>query len=137
MGISSRSAMFKKFGNLGNSLGSQVTQETVKLSVFGVGEQSKSKMSAIRRNRLSEKRRLINRARKSAVTTRINKVFATLTSLSGPNDVSSIALSRVEKLIAEASSEIDKAVNKGIIHKNTANRRKGRIADAKRKKFTV
>jgi len=42
------------------------------------------------------------------------------------------ALLPVERLISEAYKDIDKAVSKGIIHKNTAARRKSRLAAAKR-----
>lgn len=42
-------------------------------------------------------------------------------------------LKPVEKLISEAYSEMDKAVVKGVLHKNTAANRKSRIAVAKRK----
>lgn len=42
------------------------------------------------------------------------------------------ALQPVERLISEAYKDIDKAVSKGIIHKNTAARRKSRLAAAKR-----
>ena len=38
----------------------------------------------------------------------------------------------MEQLIAEAYKEVDKAVSKGVIHKNTAARRKSRLAAAKR-----
>jgi len=38
----------------------------------------------------------------------------------------------LETLISEATKEIDKAVSKGVIHKNTAARRKSRLAAAKR-----
>ena len=41
-------------------------------------------------------------------------------------------LAPVEALIAEAYQEVDKAVSKGVIHKNTAARRKARLAAAKR-----
>ena len=42
-------------------------------------------------------------------------------------------LKPVEKLINEAYSEIDKAVVKGVLHKNTGANRKSRIATAKTK----
>jgi small subunit ribosomal protein S20 len=39
----------------------------------------------------------------------------------------------LETLISEASSEIDRAVTKGIMHKNTAARRKSRLGRTKRR----
>lgn len=42
------------------------------------------------------------------------------------------ALKPVEKMISEAYQEIDKAIQKGVIHQNTGNRRKSRLAVAKR-----
>jgi small subunit ribosomal protein S20 len=42
------------------------------------------------------------------------------------------AVAPVEKLIAEAYQEIDKAVNKGVLHQNTGARRKARLARAKK-----
>ena len=41
-------------------------------------------------------------------------------------------LAPVEQLIAEAYKEVDKAISKGVIHKNTGARRKSRLAAAKR-----
>ena len=42
------------------------------------------------------------------------------------------AILPVEKLISEATKDIDKAVSKGVIHKNTGARRKARLSAAKR-----
>lgn len=39
---------------------------------------------------------------------------------------------RLEQLVSEAFSEIDKAVTKGSLHINTADRRKARVAKYKR-----
>ena len=41
------------------------------------------------------------------------------------------AVRPLEKLISEAYQEIDKATSKGILHINTAGRRKSRLAQAK------
>ena len=43
------------------------------------------------------------------------------------------ALKPVEKLISEAYQEIDKAVQRGVLHINTGARRKSRLAVAKKK----
>merc|ERR1719408_826740 len=84
-------------------------------------------------NRLSDKRRLINRGRKSAVATLAKKVFKAVKVLSASEHIDDSNISPIEQLISEAYSEIDKAVRKGVIHRNTGNRRKSRIAGAKRK----
>ncbi len=43
------------------------------------------------------------------------------------------ALKPVEQLISEAYQEIDKAVQRGVLHMNTGARRKSRLAHAKKK----
>merc|ERR1719383_782627 len=82
------------------------------------------KLSVLKRQRVSEAARLYNRARKSAVATRVKKVLSAC--------AASEPLDKVETLLSEAFSEIDKAVSKGVIHKNTAARRKSRITHAKK-----
>lgn len=42
-------------------------------------------------------------------------------------------LQPVQKLLSEAYKEIDKAVLRGVLHKNTGNRRKSRLARARQK----
>lgn len=42
-------------------------------------------------------------------------------------------LNPVQKLISEAYQEIDKAVVKGVLHKNTAARRKSKLAVARQR----
>lgn len=74
--------------------------------------------SAEKRVRQNEKRRKINRANRSKLRTQIKKLRA------------AIALHDKEQgssLLNPTISLIDKAVNKGIIHKNTAARYKSRL----------
>merc|ERR1712217_714732 len=40
----------------------------------------------------------------------------------------------LENIILDLNSEVDKAVEKGILHSNTGERRKSRIAQAKKKR---
>merc|ERR1712093_381699 len=101
--------------------------------VFGADNSAKKNMPAIRRNRVAEKRRLINRARKSAVATRVKKVMTAITSLQTSDKLTQIDIKPVEKLVSEAYSEIDKALIKGVMHRNTGARRKSRVAGAKRR----
>jgi hypothetical protein len=55
------------------------------------------------------------------------QVFKAASTLESESDVAPL-----ERLISEAAQEIDKAASKGVLHKNTAARRKSRLAAAKR-----
>ena len=74
--------------------------------------------SAEKRVRQNEKRRLINRSNRSKVRTQIKKLRSAL----GAKDKN---LST--ELLNPTISTIDKAVNKGLLHKNTAARYKSRL----------
>lgn len=74
--------------------------------------------SAIKRVKVSEKKNLRNRIVKSKVKTAIKKFDTELAA----NPATAGALYSV------TASAIDKAAAKGILHKNTANRRKARLA---------
>ena len=74
--------------------------------------------SAENRVRQSEKRRVINRGNRSKVRTYIKKVHAALDS--GKND-------EIQSVLPETISVIDKAVQKGVMHKNAAARYKSRL----------
>lgn len=73
--------------------------------------------SAIKRVKVNEKKNLRNRMIKSAMRTTVKK-FETAASTGSAN---------VEMLSVTAGA-IDKAVAKGVIHKNAANRKKARLA---------
>lgn len=75
--------------------------------------------SAIKRAKTNEKRRLRNASQKSAMRTAI-KTFE-VTATGGDIEASKQAL-------IVASKKIDKAVTKGLIHKNNAARKKSRLA---------
>lgn len=68
--------------------------------------------------RQSEKRRVINRGNRSKVRTYIKKVRAALDS--GKSD-------EIQSVLPETISVIDKAVQKGVMHKNAAARYKSRL----------
>lgn len=75
--------------------------------------------SAEKRVRQNEKRRNINRSNRSKIRTQIKKLR------------SAIALkdaSLSQELLNPTVSVIDKAVNKGLLHKNTAARYKSRLS---------
>ena len=68
--------------------------------------------SAMKRVKVSKKKNLRNRMIKSGVKTAVKKYEAALT----------------QEQLSMASSALDKAATKGVIHKNAANRQKARMA---------
>lgn len=74
--------------------------------------------SAEKRDRQNVKRREVNRSNRSELRTQIKKLRAALTG----NDKK-----QSSELLQPTISLIDKAVNKGILHKNTAARHKSRL----------
>ncbi len=74
--------------------------------------------SAIKRVKVSEKKNLRNRMIKSGVKTAIKKFQVELAVNPGSANVQ----------LSATTSAIDKAAAKGILHKNTANRKKARLA---------
>jgi len=74
--------------------------------------------SAVKRVRQNEKRNLINRGNRSKLRTQIKKLR---TALAGTDKAQST------ELLNPTVSLIDKAVNKGLIHRNTAARYKSRL----------
>ena len=75
--------------------------------------------SQIKRNRQNEKARLRNKSVKSSLKTVIRK----LNQASVSGDPATAAA-----LLRDASRQLDKAVSKGVIHKNQAANRKSAIA---------
>ena len=74
--------------------------------------------SAEKRNRQNAKRREINRSNRSKLRTSIKKLRTAVAGNDKPGST---------ELLFPTVSLIDKAVNKGIIHKNTAARYKSRL----------
>ena len=74
--------------------------------------------SAIKRNKQNEKRRLKNRIFRGSARTSVKKARLAL-------EGSDAAAARQATL--EAVSELDKAAEKGVLHKNNAARRKSRL----------
>ncbi|HAA09190.1 MAG: 30S ribosomal protein S20 [Syntrophomonadaceae bacterium] len=79
---------------------------------------AKSKTPA-KRARIAEANRLRNKAQKSRIKTAIKGFEAALAN----NDVES-----AQAKLLEATSLIDKSVSKGVLHKNTAARKKSALA---------
>jgi len=75
--------------------------------------------SQIKRNRQNEKRRLRNKSVKSSLKTAIRKFHESAEA----GDAAT-----TEARLREASRKLDKAVSKGVIHKNQAANRKSAIA---------
>jgi len=74
--------------------------------------------SSVKRVRQNAKRNLINRSNRSALRTEIKKLRGS---------VAAADKSVSTELLTGTVSLIDKAVNKGILHKNTAARYKSRL----------
>jgi small subunit ribosomal protein S20 len=74
--------------------------------------------SAKKRVRQNEKRRAINRSNRGSLRTQIKKLRTAL----GGGDAN-----QPQELLNPTISAIDKAVNKGLLHKNTAARYKSRL----------
>jgi small subunit ribosomal protein S20 len=74
--------------------------------------------SALKRMRQSETRRLRNRAVRSRVRSAVKTARASLAT-TGPE---------TREAVVEAIRALDKAVNKGVIHRNTAARKKSALA---------
>jgi len=77
--------------------------------------------SQIKRNRQNEKRRLRNRVFRGSARTAIRDARATF-------DAGDAAASK--EAVLAAISQLDKAAEKGVIHKNNAARRKSRLMKA-------
>ena len=76
--------------------------------------------SAMKRVKVSKKKNLRNRMVKSGVKTAVKKYQVALTEGVVPASAQ----------LSVTTSAIDKAVSKGVVHKNTANRKKARLAKA-------
>lgn len=74
--------------------------------------------SAKKRVRQNEKKRAVNRTRRGSLRTQIKKLRAAVAG----NDRNGS-----QELLNPTVSAIDKAVNKGVLHKNTAARYKSRL----------
>lgn len=73
--------------------------------------------SQIKRNRQNEKRRLLNRASRGGARAAVN-LARTALEANAPD---------TKEAVLKAISALDKAAQKGVIHKNNAARRKGRL----------
>ncbi len=84
--------------------------------------------SAIKRVQTAERDRLRNKSYKSAVKTLIKNYFASLTTYAAnPNPE---AMQEVQQRMSAAYSKIDKAVKRGVLHRNNGANKKARLAKA-------
>jgi small subunit ribosomal protein S20 len=74
--------------------------------------------SAQKRARQTEKRTLVNKSRRSAVRTAVRVVREALAEGNAAD---------AEAKLTHAISALDRAAQRGLIHKNNASRRKGRL----------
>jgi small subunit ribosomal protein S20 len=74
--------------------------------------------SALKRIRSSEKRRLLNRQFRTQARTYVKRART---------QIDAGELEEAQKAVADAIRALDKAAEKGIIHKNNAARRKSRL----------
>lgn len=93
--------------------------------------------SAKKRIKTSEKRRLYNRSVKSRVKT-YTRYFTEIVETAETDAANKVtyredAAAKLVKVV----SEIHKAVSKGVLHKNTAGRKVGRLTDNFNKVFTA
>jgi small subunit ribosomal protein S20 len=86
--------------------------------IFG-GKTLANIKSQIKRNRQNEKKRLRNRSFRGAARAAVREARATIET--GKPD---------QAVVVEAISRLDKAAEKGVIHKNNAARRKSRLMKA-------
>lgn len=84
--------------------------------------------SAIKRVQVSERNRLHNKAYKSAVRTLTKNYFEAVAVYQA--SPSADALTDVNDRLSLAYSKIDRAVKRGVLHRNTGARRKARLAHA-------
>jgi small subunit ribosomal protein S20 len=91
--------------------------------------------SAIKRIQIAERNRLRNKSYKSAVKTLTKRYLSALdTYVADPSADNKQALN--ERMSA-AFSKIDKAVKRGVLHRNTGARRKARLARALKRHESV
>ncbi len=82
--------------------------------------------SAVKRVKIAERNRLYNKSYKSAVKTLMKKYFTTVEKYAATPTPE--LMQEVQLRMSEAYSKIDKAVKKGVLHRNNGDRKKSRLA---------
>ena len=84
--------------------------------------------SAIKRVEVAERNRLRNKSHKSAVRTLMKSYFAAVDKhTAAPTEETS---AKVQECMSAAYKKIDKAVQKGVLHRNNGANKKARLARA-------
>tara|TARA_B100000214_G_C23939758_1_gene615116 strand:- start:648 stop:941 length:294 start_codon:yes stop_codon:yes gene_type:complete len=91
--------------------------------------------SAKKRIQIAERNRLENKSYKSAIRTLMKKFFISCTSYK--NKPTDDGLNGLNLNLNEAFSKIDKAVKRGVLHKNNASNQKSRMSAALKKTVEV
>ncbi|WIA28893.1 hypothetical protein OEZ86_011417 [Tetradesmus obliquus] len=102
------------------------------VQVMAAEQNKKRTDSAVKRADLAEDRRMRNKSRKSAIATYMKKVVKMAESVTKSQALDEQQVSQLESYVSDAYGAIDKAVSKGTLHANTADRRKARVAKYKR-----
>jgi small subunit ribosomal protein S20 len=84
--------------------------------------------SAIKRVEIAERNRLRNKSHKSAVRTLMKKYFLAVDKHQATPSADTEA--EVQKCMSAAYQKIDKAVQKGVLHRNNGANKKSRLAAA-------
>lgn len=84
--------------------------------------------SAIKRVQIAERNRLRNRSYKSAIKTLTKRYLAALDDYSADPNPETMTLAQKE--LSAVFSKIDKAVKRGVYHKNAGGRRKSKLDKA-------
>ena len=87
--------------------------------------------SAKKRIQIAERNRLENKSYKSAMRTLIKRCFVALGAYK--NEPNEEARSSLQESINKAFSKIDKAVKRGVLHRNTGANQKSRLSLAFKK----
>jgi len=82
--------------------------------------------SAAKRIQIAERNRLRNKSYKSAVKTLMKKYYSAVGAYTA--DPTPEQMEQVKTSMSAAFSKIDKAVKKGVLHRNTGARRKAGLA---------
>jgi small subunit ribosomal protein S20 len=91
--------------------------------------------SAVKRIQIAERNRLRNKSYKSAVKTLMKSYFSAVSSYAA-NPTPEL-MQEVQQRMSSATSKIDKAVKRGVLHPNTGARKKSRLARALKKHEAV
>lgn len=82
--------------------------------------------SALKRVEITERNRVYNKSYRSSVATYMKRVLALADAYEAQQE--GVTLEQVRETLDQAFSRIDKAAQRKVIHKNTAARRKARLA---------